>query len=66
MGHLLHVFLLIRLHKLMPITNAYQWNAHDHLEYTTPRIKILKEFSKADFDKHNLDELILTGECLTE
>ena len=29
---LLHVFPLIRLHELTQITDAYQWNAHDHLE----------------------------------
>ena len=40
MSHLLHVFPLIRLHELTPITDAYQWNAHDHLEQT-----ILKCFS---------------------
>ena len=33
MSHLLHVFPLIGLHELTPITDAYQWNAHDHLEY---------------------------------
>ena len=32
MSHLLHVFPLISLQELMPITDAYQWNAHDHLE----------------------------------
>ena len=32
MSHLLQVFLLISLHELTPITDAYQWNAHDHLE----------------------------------
>ena len=32
MSHLLHVFPLIRLHELTPITDAYRWNAHDHLE----------------------------------
>ena len=32
MTHLLHVFSLISLHELMPITDAYQWNAHDQLE----------------------------------
>ena len=32
MSHLLHVFPLIHLHELAPITDAYQWNAHDHLE----------------------------------
>ena len=30
MSHLLHVFPLISLHELTPITDAYQWNAHDH------------------------------------
>ena len=25
-------FPLISLHELTPITDAYQWNAHDHLE----------------------------------
>ena len=34
MSHLLHVFLLISLHEFTSIINAYQWNAHDHLEYT--------------------------------
>ena len=34
MSHLLHVFPLISLHKLTPITVAYQWNAHDHFEQT--------------------------------
>ena len=33
MSHLLHVFPLISLHELTPVTDAYQWNAHDHLEY---------------------------------
>ena len=28
MSHLLHVFPLISLHELTPITDAYQWNAH--------------------------------------
>ena len=32
MSHLLHVFPLISLHELTPIIDAYQWNAHDHLE----------------------------------
>ena len=32
MSHLFHVFQLISLHKLTPITDAYQWNAHSHLE----------------------------------
>ena len=32
MSHLLHVFPLIRLHQFTPITDAYQLNAHDHLE----------------------------------
>ena len=32
MGHLLPVFQPISLHELTPITDAYQWNAHDHLE----------------------------------
>ena len=32
MSHLLHVVPLISLHELTPITDAYQWNAHDHLE----------------------------------
>ena len=32
MGHLLHVFPLISLHEITPITDGYQWNAHDHLE----------------------------------
>ena len=31
-SHLLHVFLLISLNELTPITYAYQWNAHDYLE----------------------------------
>ena len=33
----LHIFTLTQnnsLHELTPITDAYQWNAHDHLEYT--------------------------------
>ena len=30
MSHLLHVFPLISLHELRPITDAYQWHAHDH------------------------------------
>ena len=34
MSHLLHVFPLISLHELTPITEAYQWNAHDHFEQT--------------------------------
>ena len=34
MSHLLHVFQLISLHELTPITDAYQWNAHDHFEQT--------------------------------
>ena len=34
MSYLLHVFPLISLHELTPITDAYQWNAHDHLEWT--------------------------------
>ena len=34
MSHRLHVFLLISLHELTPITDAYRWNAHDHLEQT--------------------------------
>ena len=34
MSHLLHVFLLISLHEFTPITDAYQWNTHDHyLDY---------------------------------
>ena len=32
MSHLLHFFPLISLHELTPISDAYQWNAHDHLE----------------------------------
>ena len=32
MSDLLHVFPLISLHELTPITDAYQWNAHNHLE----------------------------------
>ena len=32
MSHLLHVFPLIGLHELTPITDAYQWNAHGHFE----------------------------------
>ena len=40
MSHLLHVFQLISLHELTPITNAYQWNAYDHLELTI--LKVLK------------------------
>ena len=31
MIHLLHVFPLINFHELTPITNGYQWDAHDHL-----------------------------------
>ena len=38
MSHLLHVILPIIFHKLMPITDAYQWNAHDHLEQTIPNV----------------------------
>ena len=34
MSHLLHVFPLASLHELTPITDAYQWNAHDQLEQT--------------------------------
>ena len=34
MSHLLHVFPLISLHELTPITDAYQWKAHDHFEQT--------------------------------
>ena len=34
MSHPLHVFPPISLHELTPITDAYQWNAHDHLEWT--------------------------------
>ena len=34
MTHLLHVFPLISLHELTQITDAYQWNAHDHFEQT--------------------------------
>ena len=34
MSHLLHVFPLISLHELTPITDAYQWNAHDHFKQT--------------------------------
>ena len=34
MSDLLHVFPLISWHELTPITDACQWNAHDHLEYT--------------------------------
>ena len=32
MSHLLHFFPLISLHDLTPIADAYEWNAHDHLE----------------------------------
>ena len=32
MSHLLHDFPPINLHELTPITDAYQWNPHDHLE----------------------------------
>ena len=32
MSHLLHDFSLTSLHELTPITDVYQWNAHDHLE----------------------------------
>ena len=32
MSDLLDVFPPIRLHELMPITDAYKWNVHDHLE----------------------------------
>ena len=38
MSHLLHVFPLISLHELTPITDAYQWNAHDHFEQTMKQI----------------------------
>ena len=31
MSHLLHVFPLISLHEVTPITDAYQWDAHDHV-----------------------------------
>ena len=41
MSHLLHVFPLISLHKSMLITDAYQWNAHDHFK----RIDYEKEHS---------------------
>ena len=34
MSDLLHVVPLIGLHELTPITDAYQWNANDHLEQT--------------------------------
>ena len=34
MSHLLHVFPLISLHEHTPITDAYQWNAHDHFKQT--------------------------------
>ena len=34
MSHLLHVLPLISLHELTPITDAYQWNPHDHFEQT--------------------------------
>ena len=35
MSHLLHVSLLTGLHELTTIiTDAYQWNAQDHLEQT--------------------------------
>ena len=37
MSRLLHVFQLISLHELTPITDAYQWNAHDHFEQTIPK-----------------------------
>ena len=32
MSHLLHIYPLTSLHELTPITDAYHWNAHDHLE----------------------------------
>ena len=32
MSHLLDVLPLISLHELTPITDAYQWIAHDHFE----------------------------------
>ena len=41
MNHLLHVFRLISLHKLTPITGAYQWNAHDHFEQTIRGIEFV-------------------------
>ena len=44
MSHLLHVFKLISLHEFTPITDAYQWNAHDHLEQTI--------FSSEESSKH--------------
>ena len=40
MSHLLHVFSLISLHEFTPITDAYQWNAHDHFEQTLHCFKI--------------------------
>ena len=40
MSHLLHVSPLISLHEYTPITDAYQWNAHDYLEYTTQANRI--------------------------
>ena len=37
MSHLSHVLPLLSLHELTTITDAYQWNAHDHLEWDYKR-----------------------------
>ena len=34
MSDMLHGFSLINLHEFTPVTDAYQWNAHDHFEQT--------------------------------
>ena len=44
-------FPLICLHELTPITDAYPWNAHDHLEETIRRLKAI--FPKFQNDMKN-------------
>ena len=46
MSNLLHVIPLISLHELTPITDAHQWNAHDHLEYAIRNIRNIRNLYK--------------------
>ena len=57
MSHLFHVFQLISLHELTPITDAYQWNAHDHLERTIRMIDTQVNFIQKGTDMFLEEEL---------
>ena len=60
MSHMLHVFPLISLHELMLITDAYQWNAHDHFKQTIPEYKMLSFSVRKKFVENNNSLVVIS------